>query len=81
MKPNPIMPDIGTQYRKVLDRLLDAKGGWVNKQVFIREMYLTQAGMVIWNLENKFHWDIEHSDFHDEHGFKSYRIKDDGNTK
>lgn len=68
------MPAIGTQYRKVLDALLAAKGGWVNKQVFIRDMYLTQAGMVIWNLENKFGWTIEHSEFKDDYGFKSYRI-------
>lgn len=78
METKPKMPDIGTQYRKVLDKLLEAKGEWVNKQVFIREMYLTQAGMVIWNLENKFNWPIEHSDFTDEFGFKSYRITPSG---
>lgn len=40
----PIMPPEGTQEWRVLQRLLDAKGEWINKQVFIREMYLTQAG-------------------------------------
>lgn len=58
----------------MLQRLLDADGSWINKQVFIREMFLTQAGRAIHALENKFHWKIEHSSFTDEHGFKSYRI-------
>lgn len=66
----------------MLDALLDARGGWVNKQYFVRELYLTQAGRAIWNLENDGRWkqrlkelgvNIEHSTFTDEHGFKSYR--------
>ncbi len=55
--------------------LLAAQGDWVNKQYFVREMYLTQAGRAIHNLENRFHWNIEHSTFTDEHGFKSYRVR------
>ena len=71
---NPIYPKEGTQERRVLDALLDANGGWVNKQLFIRSMFLTQSGRAIHSLENRFHWNIEHSSFTDEHGFKSYRI-------
>jgi hypothetical protein len=70
----PIMPPKGTQEWRVLQRLLDASGGWINKQVFIREMYLTQAGRAIFNLQNRFHGSVEPSKFTDEHGFKSYRI-------
>lgn len=73
----PHYPKEGTQAAKMLKVLLDAKGNWVNKQVFIRQMYLTQAGYVIHRLENHFGWDIEHSDFTDEFDFKSYRIKQD----
>src|SRR5258708_7178953 len=72
-----------TQERRVLDALLESKGQWVNKQFFVRELWLTQAGRAIWNLENQPHWKdalarmnvrIEHSDFTDEHSFKSYRV-------
>lgn len=68
-------PSPDTQAGKVLKVLLDADGGWVNFQYFVRTMYLTQAHSVIFNLERKFGWNIEHSDFTDEHGFKSYRIE------
>ena len=68
-------PKDGTQERKVLDVLLKADGQWVNKQWFVREMYLTQAGRAIWNLENRFNWDIIHSNFTDQYGFKSYKIE------
>lgn len=71
----PIMPPKGTQELRVLQRLLDASGGWINKQVFIHEMYLTQAGRAIFNLQNRFHWPVEPSTFTDEHGFKSYRMQ------
>ncbi len=70
----PILPKVGTQERKVLDVLLNAKGEWVNKQYFIRTLFLTQCGRAIWNLENRYHWPIEHSDFTDRYGFKSYCI-------
>lgn len=69
-----LYPKENSQERKVLDALLNADGGWVNKQYFVRTMFLTQAGRAIWNLENRFHWKIEHSDFVDEYKFKSYRI-------
>lgn len=74
-----------TQEEKVLDILQRArdgkinhhfvtKDGWVNKQYFVRVMYLTQAGRALWNLENKMGVAIEHSDFTDDYGFKSYRL-------
>ena len=67
-------PKEGSQAARVLKVLLDANGEWVNFQKFVREMYLTQAHYQIHKLENKYGWDIKHSDFTDEHGFKSYRI-------
>ena len=70
-----------SQEARVLARLKEANGNWVNKQVFIREMMLTQAGRAIHNLENDPKWraqylgkKIEHSIFKDEYGFKSYRL-------
>ncbi len=70
-----------TQEGRVLEVLRAANGGWVNKQYFIRDMFLTQAGRAIFNLENEPRWRseyggyrIEHSDFKDEFGFKSYRL-------
>jgi len=71
----PIYPKEGTQPAKVLQALLKARGGWVNKQVLCRGLGITQAGARLYELENKYHWKIEHSDFTDEHGFKSYRIE------
>lgn len=71
----PIWPKQNTQEYKVLKVLLDANGEWVDKQHFVRVMWLTQAGRAIWNLENKYHWQIEHSPFTDTFGFRSYRIK------
>lgn len=75
----------GTQEDRVLKVLRKAqngliegqwveKDGWVNKQFFIRTMGLTQAGRAIHNLEHERGIRIEHSDFKDEHGFKSYRL-------
>lgn len=54
------------------------EGGWVNKQYFVREMYLTQAGRAIHNLEKRMGVVIEHSDFKDEYGFKFYRLPPGG---
>lgn len=71
---SPRYPKPGTQARKVLDVLLAAEGAWVSKQTFIRELFLTQAGARLFELENKYGWKIEHSSFTDEHGFKSYRL-------
>jgi hypothetical protein len=70
----PTYPTEGTQARRILDALLEAKGVWISKQHFIRSMFLTQAGARIFELENDYHWPIEHSKDTDEHGFKSYRI-------
>jgi hypothetical protein len=49
-------------------------GAWVSKQRFIRELFLTQGGARIFELENEHHWSIEHSKDTESHGFKSYRI-------
>lgn len=74
-----------SQEGRVLAVLQEAKGDWVNKQIFIRDLYLTQAGRAIYNLEHDPRWqneylgyEIEHSDFTDEFGFKSYRLKPKG---
>ena len=68
-----------SQEGRVLAKLKE--GGWVNKQYFFRTMMLTQAGRAIHNLENHPKWQkemmgyrIEHSDFKDDYGFKSYRL-------
>ncbi len=71
MKPR--YPTPGTQADRVLRKLLDANGGWVSKQVFIHELRLTQSGARLFELE-ELGWPIEHSDFSDEFGFRSYRI-------
>lgn len=52
-----------------------ANDGWVNKQYFVRVLGLTQAGRAIWNLEHKMGYVIEHSNFKDDYGFRSYRLK------
>lgn len=76
----PIYPTEDSQESKVLNVLLNSHD-WVNKQYFVRTMFLTQAGRAIWNLENKFNWKIEHSDFKDDFGFKSYRIINEPHQK
>jgi hypothetical protein len=68
-----------TQESRILKVLEEARdqnlnNGWVNKQHFIRAMYLTQAGRAIWNLEHRMGIEIEHSEFRDEYGFRSYRL-------
>ena len=82
------IPKEGTQARKLLDVLLGAKGGendgWINGQYFCRTFWLTQFHAVIFRLENEYGWAydqtrpekewIEHSEFTDEFGFRSYRI-------
>lgn len=73
----PIYPPEKTQAGKILKVLLDAKGEWINFQYFVRTLYMTQAHAIIWKLENQYHWKIEHSEFSDEYGFKSYRISVD----
>lgn len=71
----PIWPKEGTQYYKILKALLDAQGDWVNGQYFCRTLWLTQYHAVIFKLENRFNWPIQHSEFTDEFGFVSYRIE------
>lgn len=77
-----------SQEGRVLDVLREAKGDWINKQYFVRTMMLTQAGRAIYNLENEPKWKaeyegykIEHSDFRDQWGFKSFRLVKLGQQK
>jgi Helix-turn-helix domain len=70
----PTHPKEGTQARRVLDILLEAKGDWIKKSYLVRTCGFTQAGARIYELENDFGWNIEHSPFTDEYGFRSYRI-------
>lgn len=64
----------GKQHLKVLQALQNADGGWVSKEYLIRTLGLTQAGARIFELENDYGINIEHSPFTDPHGFKSYRL-------
>lgn len=77
----PTYPPEKTQMGRVLKVLLDANGDWINYQYFVRTMFLTQAHAVIWGLENKHCWKIEHSSFTDDFGFKSYRILPEAQPK
>ena len=77
---NPAMPKQGTRTRRILDMLLEANGEWVSKQRFIRELFLTQSGARIFELENEHHWPIEHSKETDSYGFKSNRILQETRT-
>lgn len=70
----PTMPKPGTQVRRVLDILLNADGAWISKNTLVRRYGFTQAGARIFELENDHHWPIQHSDFTDDHGFKSFRL-------
>lgn len=70
----PRRPGEGTQGQRVLDALLKANGEWVNGQYFLRTLYFSQYHAVIFNLENRYHWPIEHSTETDQYGFKSYRL-------
>ena len=62
-----------TQTQKILRVLQDAEGGWVNGRKFAHEMYLSQFHARIKELEMR-GVEIEHSEFTDEFGFKSYRL-------
>ena len=66
-----------TQERRVLEALLEAEGGWVNGRHFLQTMMLSQYHRAIHVLERRDGVKIEHSDFADEYGFKSYRIPAD----
>ena len=70
----PTFPKEGTQPRRVLDELLQADGSWIRGGYFLHTMKLSQYHARIKDLEDRFHWTIEHSTFVDEFGFKAYRI-------
>lgn len=78
-----------TQCDKVLNMLKNARAawddishpqnpmfrdGWVNGRYFLQTMMISQYHARIFQLQEEGH-DIEASDFTDEFGFKSYRIK------
>ena len=54
----PTMPKQGNQAHRILTMLLEANGEWVSKQRIIRELFLTQSGARIFELENEHHWPI-----------------------
>jgi biotin operon repressor len=64
-----------TQAEKVLGALRDSKGEWVSGTYFLRNLYLSQFHARIYELQRK-GYEIEASTFKDEHGFKSYRLKE-----
>ena len=63
-----------TQCEKVLKALEDAGGDWVNGRYFLHTLYLSQYHTRIHELQKDGH-QIEASDFTDELGFKSYRLR------
>lgn len=63
-----------TQEQKILKVLEDAEGEWVNGRYFNSTMMISQYHARIFGLQEKGHI-IEASDFTDEYGFKSYRLK------
>lgn len=75
-----VYPKKGTQCDRVLQKLLEAKGGWVSKRVFQQDMYLSQSGARIYELEHEYHWLIEHGG-NDEFGFTLLRIIPEGITQ
>ena len=74
----PVFPKEGTQARRVLDALLTANGAWLSGTYFLRTLYLSQYHARIFDLENKYHWKIEHSEEKDPYGFVLYRIVPEG---
>ena len=62
-----------TQCQRVLDRLLEAKGEWINGRTFLHDMFLSQYHARILELQRK-GYKIEASPFLDEFGFKAYRL-------
>lgn len=68
-----------TQEERVLEKLKQEDGRWVNGQHFLRQMYLSQYHRAIWNLQKKkerygYAGEIQASPFTDDYGFKSYRL-------
>ena len=69
-----------SQEMQVLDELRRAEGGWVNGRRFGREMFISQYHRAIFNLQRRrekyrYEGEVESSEFTDQFGFKSYRIK------
>ena len=64
---------MASQAEKILDYLEAHRGEWVSGSYFLRNMYLSQFHARIFDLERK-GIKIEHSDFTDDWGFKSYRL-------
>lgn len=62
---------LSNQQRKVLNIL--ASGRWVSSSEFIHQHYLSQFHARIKELEEK-GYTIQHSDFTDEHKYKSYKL-------
>lgn len=82
------MSDTGTkksQQQRILDYFLEHPNEWINGQYFLRTMYFSQFHHKIWVLQHErgkylYGGVIEASDFRDEHGFKSYRLKVENNV-
>ena len=62
-----------SQTQKVLKALENRRGEWVSGEYFLRTLFLSQYHARIKELEEK-GVEIEHSDFTNEWGFKSYRL-------
>lgn len=68
-----------TQEERILAKLKEARGQWINGQYFLRNMMISQYHRAIFNLINKrdfyfYNGKIEASEFTDEYKFKSYRL-------
>ena len=62
-----------TQCEKVLNTLENHRGEWVSGEYFLRTLFLSQYHARIKELEEK-GVKVEHSDFTNDYGFKSYRL-------
>lgn len=63
-----------SQEERIKDELEKAAGGWINGRFFLHTMMISQYHRAIHNLQKAGH-KIEASDFKDDYGFKSYRLK------
>lgn len=63
------------QTDRILKALRDAEGEWVNGRYFLQTMLLSQYHARVYELQ-RLGYNIEASDFTDEYGFKSYKLKD-----
>jgi biotin operon repressor len=62
-----------TQQEKVLKALEDRRGEWISGEYFLRTLFLSQYHARLKELEEK-GVKIEHSNFTNDYGFKSYRL-------